>query len=113
MLFVAAATVGGIIIAFEAHPAERVNSTTFHFARAVSYGLINIYILKIACVFIMTTSIVAIYTALAPSWIAICGYGVAFFMLFWSYYLDWSFVLFPFWVLLLSVYILIDNLRRT
>jgi hypothetical protein len=113
MLFLASAIVGAIILAFAEQPKELIDSTTFHFARAVAYGIVNIYMIKIAGVFVITTSTVAIYTEFAPRWIALLGYGLALFILLGSYYVDWSFVIFPLWVLLLSTYILIDNLRRS
>jgi len=113
MLFIAAATVGAIILAFAAQPKDLINSATFHFARAVAYGIVNIYMIKIAGVFIITTSTVAIYTKFAPRWIAFLGYGLALVILLGSYYIDWSFIVFPLWVLLLSAYILIDNMHRS
>jgi len=113
MLFIAAATVGAIILAFAAQPKDLINSATFHFARAVAYGIVNIYMIKIAGVFIITTSTVAIYTKFAPRWIAFLGYGLALVILFGSYYINWSFIVFPLWVLLLSTHILIDNMRRS
>jgi hypothetical protein len=33
-------------------------------------------------------------------------------LLFGSYYISWSFLVFPLWVFLLSVYILRDSIRR-
>jgi hypothetical protein len=60
----------------------------------------------------ITTSTVAIYTGFAPRWLAILGYLLSLLLLFGSYYIRWSFVVFPLWVLLISIYILIDNLRR-
>lgn len=113
-LFVAAAVIGAIILAFaEQQPNELINSTSFHFARAVAYLIVNIYMVKIAGVFMITTSTVAIYTELAPQWIALLGYGLALIILFGGYYIDWSFIVFPVWVLLISTYILIDDLRRS
>ena len=113
-LFVAAAVIGAIILAFaEQQPNELINSTSFHFARAVAYLIVNIYMIKIAGVFMITTSTVAIYTELAPRWIALLGYGLALIIVFGGYYIDWSFIVFPLWVLLISTYILIDDLRRS
>ena len=112
MLFVAAAVTGGIIIAFAAQPEQLIHSATFHFARAAIYAIVNVYMIKIACVFMITTSTIAIYTAFAPRWLAVLGYVLALLLLVGSYYLSWSFMLFPLWVLLISIYILIDNLRR-
>jgi MFS family permease len=113
MLFAAAACVGAIILAFAEQPNELVDSATFHFARAFSFGIVNIYMIKIAAVFMISTSTVAISTSFAPRWIALLGYALALIILFGSYYLDWSFIVFPLWVLLVSAYILIDDLKRS
>ncbi len=53
-----------------------------------------------------------IYTGIAPRWIAVIGYLLALVLLVGSYYISWSFAVLPVWVFLISVYILIDNLRR-
>ena len=112
MLFLACAVVGGVLTAFAAKPEELIGSATFHFARAAVYATVNVYMVKMASVFMITTSTIALYTGIAPRWLAIFGYGLALLLLFGSYYVSWSFVVFPFWVFLLSACILIDNLRR-
>jgi hypothetical protein len=112
MLFTAGAIAGAILIAFVMHPQELVGSATFHFARAAAYSLMNVYMIKMASVFMITTSTVAIYTGIAPRWLAVLGYILALLLLFGSYYFSWSFVVFPLWVFLLSFCILMDNIRR-
>jgi hypothetical protein len=59
----------------------------------------------------ISTSTVVIYTGVAPRWIAILGYVLALILLLGSYYLTWSFVVLPLWVLFISIHILIDNFR--
>jgi hypothetical protein len=112
-LFLASATVGGILIAFAAKPQELIDSATFYFARATVYAMMNIYVIKMACVFMITTSTIALYTAIVPRWLAILGYVLAVPLLFGSYFVDWSFVVFPAWVFLLSISILTDHWRRS
>ena len=112
-LFLASATVGGILIAFAAKPQELIDSATFYFARATVYAMMNIYVIKMACVFMITTSTIALYTTIAPRWLAILGYVLAAPLLFGSYFVSWSFAVFPLWVFLLSVSILADNWRRS
>jgi hypothetical protein len=109
MLFAAAAVFGAIIIAFHAAPEALASSATFHFARGLAYGMINIYLVKTASVFMITTSTIALYTHLTARWLAIAGYLVAIVLLFGSYYIDWSLMVFPFWVLLISLSILWDK----
>jgi hypothetical protein len=111
MLFAAAAVIGAILIVFTTQPSEMLNSTTLHVARAFAYNLANVYAIKMACVFMISTSTVAISTGLAPRWMAILGYVLALVLLLGSYYLTWSFAVMPLWVLLISVHILIDNFR--
>jgi len=73
----------------------------------------HIYAFKMAAVFMITTSTLAMRTRIAPMWIACLGYASAGFLLLGSGYLDWVLFVFPCWVLLLSVHILLDNLHRT
>ena len=111
MLFAAAAVVGAIIVAFHAVPEQLVHSATFHFARGLAYGMINIYLVKTAAVFMITTSTIAIYTRLTPRWLAFVGYAVAVALLVGSSYIDWSLLVFPLWVLLVSLSILREGDR--
>ena len=109
MLFAAAAVVGAIIIAFHSAPEALIDSATFHFGRGLAYGMVNIYVVKTASIFMITTSTIALYTQLTPRWLAIGGYVVAVVLLIGSYYLDWSILVFPLWVLLVSICILLDK----
>jgi hypothetical protein len=61
MLFTAASVIGAILIAFETEPSRLINSATFTLARALAYNLVNIYMIKMAGVFMISTSTVAIY----------------------------------------------------
>ena len=112
MLFLASAVVDGVLIAVAAKPAEMIGSATFQFARAAVYATINVYMVKMAGVFMITTSTIALYTGIAPRWLAIFGYALALLLLFGSYYISWSFFIFPLWVLLLSIFILAQNFRQ-
>jgi MFS family permease len=111
-LFVAAAVVGAMLIALGREPAAFSASSTFRFASAVSYNLVNIYMVKMAGVFMISTSTVAMSTRIAPRWLAALGYLLAALLLLGSAFFRWSFALFPLWVLLLSIYILVGNLGR-
>jgi len=112
MLFAAAAVIGAVmLLASRTEPNELTSSAIFHYARAVAYILNNVYATKMAGVFMVSTSTVVIYTGIAPRWLAIVGYVSALVLLIGSYYIGWSFVIMPAWVFLISVYILIDNLR--
>ncbi len=112
MLFVAAAAIGGIILAYAIAPGTLTGSSTFAFARAFSYDIMHIYAFKMAAVFMMTTSTLLLYTHAAARSIALLGYASALALLIASGFSDWILFVFPAWVLLVSAYVLIDNLRR-
>jgi hypothetical protein len=62
-------------------------------------------------VFMITTCTLAIRTGILPRWMVFLGYGLALLLLLSSGYLSWAPLVFPLWVLLISVHILLANLR--
>jgi MFS family permease len=112
MLMILAIFISGIVEAFEAHPLLMVDSAAFYFARSSVYNIANVYMAKMAGVFMMTTSMVAIYTGIAPRWLAIAGFTLAPLLLFGSYYFTWVFMAFPLWVMLISANVLKENRGR-
>jgi hypothetical protein len=111
MLFVAASAVGGLIVAYAAQPQFLFGSGAFAFGRAFAFDIMQIYAFKMAAVFMVTASTLAIRTQITPRWMAFAGYAAAAFLLLCSGQFDWTIFVFPAWVLLISVYILRDNLR--
>jgi hypothetical protein len=109
MLFSAAAVVGAIVMAFHAAPGTLMHSATFYFGRSLAYGMVNIYLVKTASVFMITTSTIALHTRLTPTWLAVGGYVIALVLLIGSSYFDWSLMVFPLWVLLVSLIILTEK----
>ena len=54
MLFAAAAVVGAMLAAFKDDPAA-FGSPVFRFARTLSYNLVNVYMVRMAGVFMIST----------------------------------------------------------
>jgi hypothetical protein len=111
-LFTSAAAIGAIIIAFAADPSNPINAAAFRFTRTLAYNVANIYMVKMAGVFMISTSTVVVYTEIAPRWVAFLGFVLALLLLFGSAYFSWIFVAFPFWVFLISACLLVDKYRR-
>jgi hypothetical protein len=111
MLFAAAAIAGAVmLVAAITDPSVLIDSMTFRLARATAYIITNVYALKMAGVFMISTCTVVLYTGVAPRWIAVLGYGLACILLIGSSYISWGFALLSFWVFLVSIYILVANL---
>ena len=112
LLFVSAAIVGAIVAVHTVQPEALQNSAAFFIARSLTYNIMNIYAIKMAGVFMFSTSTLALRTGFAARWIAVLGYVLAAALLFGSYWITWSFLVFPVWVLAMSLHILVENFRR-
>ena len=113
LLFFSAAVAGGIIIAFVADPEHVPGSATFTLARAITHEIMSIYAIRMAGVFMIATSTLALRTGLFARWIAFVGYALALVLLLSGRGVDGILLVFPLWVLLVSSYILVGNLRGT
>lgn len=109
MMFVAGASAGALILAYSAQPQSFLDSGTFVFARAFSFYAMRTYAFKMAAVFMITSSTLAIRTGFVARWIALLGYAAAAFLLAGSAYFSWAVFAFPLWVLLVSCHILLKN----
>ena len=113
LLFLSSAVVGGIIAAFTAAPDGLLSSPTFRFGRAVTYEIMNVYTMKMAGVFMISTSTIALRTGIFPRWMTFLGLALALFLLFSLGFFAWAQLVFPLWVLMISVEILLTNLKRS
>jgi hypothetical protein len=110
MLFASAATAGGIILTYAAQPEGFIDSAAFAFGRALFHETVNLYAVKMASVFMISTSVIGLRTGFTPRWNVYLGFACALLLLLSGRHTDWIFMVFPVWVLLTSVYILIENL---
>ena len=111
MLFAFSAVAGGIMMVYGALPGQLMESGIYTFGRTVAYQIMNVYAVKMAGVFMITTCTLAIRIGIFLRWMAFLGYGLALLLLLISAYLSWTLLVFPLWVLLISVHILLANLK--
>ena len=113
MLFTSAGIAGGIISLYGVTPGMLIESGMYTFGRTVTYEIMNVYTMKMAGVFMITTCTLSLRTAIIPRWMAFLGLVLALFLLLSTGSFYWAPLVFPLWVLLISVYILLANLRRS
>jgi hypothetical protein len=111
MLFTMAAMAGGIIMIYGAAPATLMTSGLYQFGRTVTQQIMQVYTMKMAGVFMISTCTISIRTGIFPRWMAFLGYALALVLLLSLGYLSWIQLVFPLWVLLISVHILFANLK--
>jgi hypothetical protein len=111
MIFTSAAVAGGIITVLSRESANLVQSGSYALGRAEAYQTLNIYAVKMAGVFMMATCTISLRTRILPRWMPFLGYALALILLVSVGTIEWILMVFPLWVLLISVYILIENVR--
>jgi hypothetical protein len=73
----------------------------------------NVYAMKMAGVFMMSTCTLSLRTGIFPRWMAFLGIALALFLLLSLGFVYWAPLVFPLWVLLISVHILLAYLRKS
>jgi hypothetical protein len=111
MVFNAAAAAGGIIMVLRSGSENLVQSGAYALGRAEIQQTMHIYAMKMAAVFMTTTSTIALQTRVFPHWMAFLGYVLALMLLLSVGTIEWIPLVFPLWVFLISVYILTEKLH--
>jgi hypothetical protein len=112
MVFVSSAIAGGIIASAPLITDEQSRSEMTTFGRAVMLQVSNIYALRMAGVMLISLATMWLRTGVMPRWLAIVTYAVAILLLFVTSVSLWATLIFPAWVLGVSILILVQNYRR-
>jgi hypothetical protein len=112
MLFVAAALAAGLVASVGDKRDSLVSSGAWEVGRRTTYELMSVYAMRMAAVFTLATSTILLRTRLAPRWLVVSGYAIAILLLLTVGFFAWVELVFPAWVLVLSVYVLIAGFRR-
>jgi hypothetical protein len=113
MLFNAAAVAGGLIGILGKGSENLIQSGTYALSRAEIQQTMNIYAMKMAGVFMISTSTISLQIQCFPRWITFLGYVLALILLLSIGTIQWIPLAFPLWVLLISLYILAENLGQS
>jgi hypothetical protein len=109
-LFVGAAVAGGLIAA-----ASRTSSlpspAELALGRNATSILLNVYCMRMAAVFTITTVTIARRTGIIPGWLRVAGLLAGLALLVGTGISAWAALLFPAWILALSIHILVTGPR--
>ena len=108
MLFATGAVVAGLVLSGEDLPAPGVWS----FGRRVSYMLLSVYAMRMAAVFAISTTTIAARLGLAPRWLTVLGLASGVILLLSAGFIPWIEVVFPAWVFVFSLHILLASFRE-
>jgi hypothetical protein len=110
MTFTSGAMAGGLIQTLQGTPEIGTPTGTYELARAQIYIAMNTYGLKMAGVFMFSTSTILVRTGIVRRWIPFLGFALAITLLLGVGTIHWIPFVFPAWVFLISADILIQNL---
>jgi hypothetical protein len=111
MLFVFASMFGALISIAGLHHG-RPPTDIWQLGRAVTFRLAAVYAVKMGAVFMIASSTIALRLRIHSRFVAVAGYAAALLLLFASSTLPWLQLVFPIWVLLVSVNILVLSYRN-
>jgi hypothetical protein len=112
MTFVAAALAGGMLSSYAIAADRLIESGVYTYSRAVMYRIMNVYAIRMAGVFMISLGTIWLRTRTMPLWLALLTYGAALVLLVTISYMLWVTLVFPAWVGLISVALLVWNYRR-
>ncbi len=85
------------------------NIDIWAYGRSSTQVLISVYAMRMAAVFTLSVSTLGLRTSAIPRWVSFLGYAVALVLLVAAGEHKWTQLVFPGWVLLLSVVILVTR----
>jgi hypothetical protein len=110
MLFMSAVTATSLLTMLSG---SSPNAEIFASGRSTAQTLISVYAMRMAAVFTLSVSTVGLRTSAMPRWVSYLGYLVALTLLLAAGEHKWFQLLFPAWVLLVSIVILVVRPTRT
>jgi hypothetical protein len=111
MMLSAGAVAGGLLFIADDNAIAASQPGIWAFGRRITNTLLNVYAMRMAAVFTMATTTLAVRLRLMPRWLAAVGYLTAAVLLLTVGVIPWLELLFPAWVFIFSVHILVVTLR--
>jgi hypothetical protein len=111
LTFVAAALAGGLLATSALVPGL-AGSSLYTFDRLVIFQITSVYALRMSAVFMISLGTIWLRTGTMPRWLVFLTYPLAVAMLLIIGLSIYFSLIFPAWVFVISVYILIENLLR-
>jgi len=112
LTFIGAALAAGLLNAYASESGGLIQSGVSIYGRAVVYHVFNIYAIRMAGVFMISLATIWLRTGVMKRGWAYLTYVLALVLLLSIDYSFWVTLILPAWVLVVSVYILVRNLRN-
>jgi hypothetical protein len=111
MIFTASALFGGLLYIGRQHPEILIDTGLYAAIRAMIYQIIHEYAIRMAGMFMIVLGTIWYRTSIMPRLLVGLTYLFAVILLFSISFSQWIMMVFPTWVFVVSVYILVLNYR--
>ena len=111
MLFITSALALTIITLYGSAPELVKETGLYRLVRILIYQIMNVYAMRMVGVFMILTSTLSLRTGIFPRWMSFLGFAMALLLLLNGGRFQWVPVVFPLWILMVSVYVLFANLK--
>jgi len=112
LLFVSAAVAIGLIAMLKTAPLETTQSQIWTLGYHTTFALLNIFAIRMAAVFMLSTSTIALRASFINRWLSYLGIAIALILLVASDVVAYINLLMPLWVFLVSADVLIRSRRE-
>ncbi len=106
MLFATVAVARGLLDTFGTGTVLPGESEAYRVGRGMAYALMNVFAVRMEAVFMFVTSTIGLRTGVFSRWVSFVGFAFGLVLLLVITDFAWIALLFPFWVLLVSTWIL-------
>jgi hypothetical protein len=110
--FVSAAVAGSLLANYSTGPGRQAGSSVYALGRTMIFQASNVYALRMSGVFMISLATIWLRTETMSRWLAFFTYALALVLLVSISLSVWFTLIFPAWVLVISVYILVGDLRN-
>jgi hypothetical protein len=110
MLFVGTTAASSLVAGIDAS-GSAVDAAAWEITRHTTFVAINVYAMRMAAVFTVSTTSITARLAVIPRWLMIYGYVTAVVLLLSVSTIPWIELLFPLWVFVLSIHLLRTRFR--
>lgn len=111
-LFASTAMATAMLDAIAAGNIKPPGTEVYYLARRASYVFLNVFAVRMAGVFMFSTCVMAVRTAFLPRWLAFSGFACGLVLIIVITNWEWIVLVFPVWTLVLSVQMLVTDLRK-
>jgi hypothetical protein len=111
MTFASAAAIGGALVLYASDPGLQTSGGVYSLALVISNRLNSVYAMRMAGAFMTVLGTIWVRTGVMPRWLALVTYLLAAVLLVSIGFTPWVVLVFPAWVLAISVATLVLNYR--